>query len=376
MAPHAQPRPSLLSRIEGLPIIVVFLVLLALFMWLAPEVFLQPFQYTTFLSTLPPIILLAVGLTFIIGAGEIDLCFPAILGVSGFIFAVIFKEGQSDLVSWLGAKDTDWIASYGAGQIIQWFAIVAALAGGVVVGYVNGILVAVIGIPSFIATLGTQFLWYGVASILSGGKSYALRGAEQSTVWMAVTGRPFAGSSIDWVQQIPIQSLWTTLIVIFMWFILNRHRFGEHTLFLGDSNAVSKVVGIDVVREKIKLFTLMGLLSGVAAIFLTLENKNYFGNQGQGYLLIAIASVLIGGTSIFGGRATIVGTIFGCFIIALVEPGLVAAGLTGSWVNAARGLIFLIAIVFYLYVDEPQRRSNFLARLVRFRAFGRAGPAD
>jgi len=279
-------------------------------------------------------------------------------------------------VSWLGAKDTDWIASYGAGQIIQWFAIVAALAGGVVVGYVNGILVAVIGIPSFIATLGTQFLWYGVASILSGGKSYALRGAEQSTVWMAVTGRPFAGSSIDWVQQIPIQSLWTTLIVIFMWFILNRHRFGEHTLFLGDSNAVSKVVGIDVVREKIKLFTLMGLLSGVAAIFLTLENKNYFGNQGQGYLLIAIASVLIGGTSIFGGRATIVGTIFGCFIIALVEPGLVAAGLTGSWVNAARGLIFLIAIVFYLYVDEPQRRSNFLARLVRFRAFGRAGPAD
>jgi simple sugar transport system permease protein len=279
-------------------------------------------------------------------------------------------------VSWIGAKDTDWIASYGAGQIIQWFAIVAALAGGVLVGYVNGILVAWIGIPSFIATLGTQFLWYGIASILSGGKSYALRGAEQSTVWMAVTGRPFAGSSIDWVQQIPIQSLWTTLIVIFMWFILNRHRFGEHTLFLGDSNAVSKVVGIDVVREKIKLFTLMGLLAGVAAIFLTLENKNYFGNQGQGYLLIAIASVLIGGTSIFGGRATIVGTIFGCFIIALVEPGLVATGLTGSWVNAARGLIFLIAIVFYLYVDEPQRRANFLARLVRFRAFGRAGPAE
>ena len=159
MAPQAQPRPSLLSRIEGLPIILVFLVLLALFMWLAPEVFLQPFQYTTFLSTLPPIILLAVGLTFIIGAGEIDLCFPAILGVSGFIFAVIFKEGQSDLVSWIGAKDTDWIASYGAGQIIQWFAIVAALAGGVLVGYVNGILVAWIGIPSLIATLGTQFLW-------------------------------------------------------------------------------------------------------------------------------------------------------------------------------------------------------------------------
>ena len=126
-----------------------------------------------------------------------------------------------------------------------------------------------------------------------------------------------------------------------MWFILNRHRFGEHMLFIGDSNNVSRVVGIDVDREKIKLFTLMGGLAGLAAIFLTLENKNYFGNQGQGYLLIAIASVLIGGTSIFGGRATIIGTVFGCFIIAMVEPGLVATGLTGAWVNTVRGLIFL-----------------------------------
>ena len=160
---------------------------------------------------------------------------------------------------------------------------------------------------------------------------------------------------------VPIQSLWTAIIVVFMWFILNRHRFGEHTLFIGDSNEVSRVVGIDVDREKIKLFTLMGFLAAVAAIFLTLENKNYFGNQGQGYLLIAIASVLIGGTSIFGGRATIIGTVFGCFIIAMVEPGLVATGLTGAWVNTVRGLIFLISIIFYLYVDEPQRR----ARVVR-----------
>jgi simple sugar transport system permease protein len=369
-------RRSLLSRVEGLPIIAVFVVLLALFMWLAPEVFLQPFQYTTFMSTLPPIILLAVGLTFVIGAGEIDLCFPAILGVSGYVFAVIFQNGQTGLVAMLGAKDTDWIASYGADQIIQWFAVVAALVAGTLVGFINGVLVAKIGIPSFIATLGTQFFWYGAAAIMSGGLSYALRGAQDSSAWMVLVGRPFAGSSIDWVQQIPMQSFWTLLIVVFMWFILNRHRFGEHTLFLGDSNAVSSVVGINVAREKIKLFTLMGLLSGLSAIFLTLENKNYFGNQGQGYLLIAIASVLIGGTSIFGGRATLVGSIFGCFIIALVEPGLVAAGLTGSWVNAARGLIFLIAIVFYLYVDEPQRRQTFFARLVRFRAFGRAGPAE
>jgi len=345
---------SLAQRIEALPIIAVFFVLLILFMYLAPNVFLQPFQYTTFLSTLPPVILLAVGLTFIIGAGEIDLCFPAILGFSGFVFAVLFKEYQ-----------------------LGWIAVLAGLASGVLVGFLNGILVAKVGIPSFIATLGTQFFWYGMAAVLSGGKSYALRGAEETSVWAVLVGRPFAGTGGPaWVQQLPLQSLWTALVVVFMWFILNRHRFGEHTLFLGDSNSVSRVLGIDVAREKIKLFTLMGALAGLAAIFLTLENKNYFGNQGQGYLLIAIASVLIGGTSIFGGRATMIGTLFGCFIIAMVEPGLVATGLTGAWVNTVRGLIFLISIIFYLYVDEPQRRDALFARLRGIQEFGRTRSAE
>jgi simple sugar transport system permease protein len=371
-----QEQRSVFQRIEGLPIILVFAVLLVLFMYLAPEVFLRPFQYTTFLSTLPPLILLAIGLTFVIGAGEIDLCFPAVIGFAGFVFALIFKEGQDDLVAWLGAADGSWLTSYAANQIIQWFAVVAAIAAGLLVGFVNGLLVARIGIPSFIATLGTQFFWYGMATVLSGGKSYALRTAEQSSVYLVLVGRPFAGSSSEWLQQVPLQSLWTAIIVVVMWFILNRHRFGEHALFIGDSNEVSRVVGIDVGREKIKLFTLMGFLAAVAAIFLTLENKNYFGNQGQGYLLLAIASVLIGGTSIFGGRATIVGTVFGCLIIAIVEPGLVATGLTGAWVNTVRGLIFLIAIIFYLYVDEPQRRSAFYARIARFQSARRIRSAE
>jgi simple sugar transport system permease protein len=279
--------------------------------------------------------------------------------------AVIFKEGPEFVATTFGAVEGDWLASPFAAEIVQWIGVAVAVAAGVLVGFINGLLVAKIGIPSFIATLGTQFFWYGIATVMSGGKSYALRTAEDSSVWQVLVGRPFSASSTDWLQQVPVQALWTAIIVVVMWFILNRHRFGEHALFLGDSNAVSRVVGINVDREKIKLFMLMGFLASIAAIFLTLENKNYFGNQGQGFLLISIASVLIGGTSIFGGKATIIGTIFGCFIIAIVEPGLVATGLTGAWVNTVRGLIFLIAIVFYLYVEEPQRRSAFMARFAR-----------
>jgi simple sugar transport system permease protein len=339
---------SIAQRFEALPIIIVFGLLIALFMYAAPEVFLSPYIYTTFLSTLPPLVLLAVGLTFVIAAGEIDLCFPAIIAFSGFVFAVLFKE-------------------YNLG----WIAVVAGLASGVFVGFVNGVIIAKVGIPAFMTTLATQFFWAGMATVLSGGKSYALRGAEESSVWQWIVGRPFAAASgYDWLQQVSIQALWTAIIVGVLWLILTRHRFGEHVLFLGDSNDVSRVVGIDVDREKIKVFTLMGGLAACAAIMLTLENKNFFGNQGQGYLLTAIASVLIGGTSIFGGQATIVGTVFGCFIIGMIEAGLVASGLTGAWVRTVQGLIFLIAIIFYMYVDEPQRRQALFASLRSFREFG------
>ncbi len=344
---------SMVERFEALPIIVVYILLLALFMYLSPGVFLAPYIYTTFLSTLPPLILLATGLTFVIGAGEIDLCFPSIIAFSGFVFAVLFKEYE-----------------------LGWLAVIAGLASGVFVGWINGLLIAKVGIPSFIATLGTQFFWAGMATVLSGGKSYALRGAEESSVWQWIVGRPFASvSGTPWLQEFSIQALWTLLIVAFLWLIITRHRFGEHVLFIGNSNDVSRVVGIDVDREKIKIFTLMGFLAACAAIILTLENKNYFGNQGQGYLLTAIASVLIGGTSIFGGRATVIGTVFGCLIIGMIEAGLVAAGLTGAWVRTVQGLIFLAAIIFYMTMDEPQRRRAFLARMGSLK-FGRARAAE
>ena len=144
-------------------------------MWQAPSAFLAPNMYTTFLTTLPPLVLLAIGLTFVIGAGEIDLSFPSVIAFSGFVFAVLFKE-------------YNW----------GWFAVLAAIASGVLVGFVNGILIAKVGIPSFIATLGTQFFWTGMAAVLSGGKSYALRGAEASSVWQVIVGRPFAeAGSLD-----------------------------------------------------------------------------------------------------------------------------------------------------------------------------------
>src|SRR5690349_20423538 len=155
---------SILQRFEGLPIIIVFVLLLILF---------------------------ATGLTFVIGAGEIDLSFPSIIAFSGFVFAVLFKEYD-----------------------LGWIAVIAGLASGILVGFLNGIIIAKVGIPSFMTTLGTQFFWAGMATVLSGGKSYALRGAEQSPAWQWIVGRPFAASTdVVWLQQLSIQALWTAVIV-------------------------------------------------------------------------------------------------------------------------------------------------------------------
>lgn len=325
-APARAPGMGLrgLAHVEGLPIILVFILLVLLFVVFAPRVFLHWPIYLSFLTTVPPMLVLSIGLTLVVSAGEIDLSFPSTLAFSGFLFSVCTTS--------LGSP---------------WLGLVAALAGGALIGFVNGVLVACVGVPSIIVTIGTQFFWAGAASILSGGLSDALQQLDGSVIADIFTG--------DLFGFLPMQFLWALGLAVFVWFILNRHRFGEHILFIGDSRQVARVAGINVVRETIKLFVVMGLLGGFAAVLLTLENLNYFSTQGQGYLLPALAGVFIGGTSVFGGTATIVGTFFGTFIIGMLEAGIVATGIAGFWVQAIEGIIFVSAVVLHLVVESPAK---------------------
>ncbi len=314
------------GKIEGLPIIGVFLLLVGVLMVMAPNVFLGVRIYMSFLTTTPPILILALGLTLVIAAGEIDLSFPSVIAFSGFIFAFLFKNYE-------------W----------TWLAFAAALAGGALVGAVNGFLVAWIGVPSIIATLATQFFWGGMTTVLSGGLSYNIRSIRDVPMYDFFVGR---------IGIVPVQAVWGLAVAVLLWMILNRHRFGEHLLFLGDSADVAKVVGIDVKREKLKLFILMGVLAAFAAVLLTLENRNFFNTQGGGFLLIALAAVFIGGTSIFGGQGTIVGSFFGAFIITMIEAGLVASGIQGFWVRAVVGLVFLAAVIAHITMERWDKSGS------------------
>jgi simple sugar transport system permease protein len=313
-------------RIEGLPITAVLVALVVAFMVAAPEVFLSYRIYMAFLASVPPLLVLAVALTLLIAAGEIDLSFPSIIALSGWLLAYCTKELGSP---WLGMG--------------------AALLGGALVGWVNGLLIARVGIPSIIATLATQFLWGGLTTVFSQGLSYSLGDVDQLPIWTIFVGR---------IGPFPVQALWALGIAAAMWFVLNRRRFGEHLLFIGDNAKVAEVVGVNVAREKIRAFVLMGVMAAFASVLLTLENKNFFNTQGGGYLLTVMAAVFIGGTSVFGGQASLVGTIAGSFIIGMVEAGLVATGLQGFWVRAVVGAVFLGAVVGHLVIQGPERGAR------------------
>jgi len=321
-----------LLRIEGLPITAVLLVLVALFMLIAPEVFLSYRIYMSFLANVPPLLVLAAGLTLLIAAGEIDLSFPSIVALSGWVLAYCIHDHQA-----------------------PWLGLILALAAGALVGFLNGILVARVGIPSIIATLATQFLWGGLTTVFSQGLSYSLDDIEELLSWKLFVGR---------IGPLPVQCLWALGLTAWLWLVLNRRRFGEHLLFIGDHVRVAEIVGVNTKREKTRAFTLMGVLAAFASVLLTLENKNFFNTQGGGYLLEVMAAVFIGGTSVFGGQASLVGTVAGSFIIVMVEAGIVATGLQGFWVRAVVGVVFLAAVIGHLLLQGPEKGKT-RVRLLR-----------
>lgn len=311
-------------KIEGTATALVFAVLIVVFMITAPKAFLGYRVYMSFMASVPPPLIIALGLTLVATAGEMDLSFPSVVAFASYVFAFLFQQYD-----------------------MTWLALIAALATGTIMGFVNGLVVTKLGIPSMIATLAMMFLWGGLLTVVSGGLTVAIPAIDGTLIQAVMVGR--VGGIV------PMQMIWAVAISVFVWHLLNRHRFGENILFIGDSMKVAKVVGIQIDREKIKLFTLMGFLSALAGVFLTVETTTYFNQQGAGYLLTVIAAVFIGGTSIFGGSGKIVGTVFASLIVAVIEAGLVASGVQGFWTRFFIGLVFIISVVMNTAIEDPDK---------------------
>jgi simple sugar transport system permease protein len=165
---------------------------------------------------------------------------------------------------------------------------------------------------------------------------------------------------------VPALALWALGLAVFLWFILNRHKFGEEIMFIGDNAEVARVMGINVEATRIKLFTMMGMIAAFAGLLLTLNINVFYPTQGQGFLLPAMASVFVGGTSISGGLGSIVGTFFGAYIIGSLEAGIVATTISGYWVQLVEGVVMGASVVLNITIGEGNfaKLSNRIRRWV------------
>ena len=297
----------------------IFAVLAALFTLFIigdPRTFLAPDIYYSFMSTIPFMAIMALALTPVIICKEIDLSFPSIMGFSGWVCMAVFTS---------------------TGNVT--LAVVSSLITGLLAGLLNGILVVKVGVPSLIATIGTMFFWRGAIRVCSGGSGGmggSLAAARDTILFKSLVGR--IGGAI------PAQALWAVGLAFLFWLILNRHKFGTHVYFTGDNIESARMMGIPVNRVRMLVFTQLGFFAAFAGILLDLEMSYYWPTTGEGYLLGTLASVFLGGTSVFGGMGTIFGTFVGSIIIGSLETGIIAIGLSGYWTNLIYGLLIVISV--------------------------------
>jgi simple sugar transport system permease protein len=224
---------------------------------------------------------------------------------------------------------------------------VVTLVVGLLAGLLNGVIVTVVGIPSLVVTIGTQFLYRGLTLVLVGGRSFALIETQDSPIYDVLVGR---------VLGVSMQFWWLVIAAVATWVVLNRHRLGQNAYIIGDNKHAAQLMGIPIRRTRIILFALTGVAASFAGILLSLQNVNFYPNMGAGYLLPTLAAVFVGGTSVFGGRGSVWGTFIGAFMIGGINAGIVAVGLTDYYTNLVYGAVILIAVSFHAVL---QRRFEY-----------------
>jgi simple sugar transport system permease protein len=331
MSGQAAPQPARggLARQARNYSLQIGIVGVAIFIWVlfligSPRTFLARDIYVAFMSTTPYFALMAIPLTLVIIAGEIDLSFPSIMAFGMTAFDVVFVTTHS-----------------------VWLGFVACLAAGVLAGWLNGVIVVKIGIPSLVATLGTQFFWRGVVMVVTNGQGLGMTPVRQTLLYPLLVGR--IGGFF------PAHFLWTIAFALVVWFFLNRHRFGAHVYLTGDNLESARLMGVNVDRTKTLSFAIVGFAAAFAGFVVSEDVLFFWPTLGEGFMLNTLASVFLGGTSVFGGTGTIFGTFVASFIIGAINAGIVAAGLTGFWTSLIYGLIVVISVSLQAVVSRRIR---------------------
>jgi len=257
--------------------------------------------------------IVSIGMTYVIAGGGIDLSVGSVAAFCGMSAALLMKAG-----------------------VPIWCAVLVAVAVGAVLGLVNGIVIAVMGIAPFIATLGMNSVIRGAVYVITDGvpvtglpKSFGLVGGGRIGGWL------------------PYAVIVMAVIAVIMAVVLKKSHFGRNIFAIGSNEQTAYLSGVNVIRNKIGMYVTCGMLSAIAGIILTSRLVTAAPTAGDAYETDAIAATVIGGASLTGGMGSISGTMIGAFIMGVLRNGLNLVGLNYFWQQIAIGLVIIVAV----YID-------------------------
>ncbi len=297
-------------------ILFVFLVTLAV----SNRSFLTVSNMNVILIQVAANALLATGATFVILTGGIDLSVGSIVGLAGVV-AALFAQNDGALTC---------AEAVGLG----------VLAGGAI-GAFNGLLVAFAKVPPFVATLGNMTVASGLAFVFSDGQPIS----GLSDQFLSLSGT---------IGAISIPVVVMIVVVLVSWVVLARTKFGMHIYAVGGNAHAARVAGVSLLRTRFAVYTISGVLAGIAGVLLAARATAGIANTGTGYELNAIAAAVIGGISLMGGRGSLIGTIFGFLIIGVLDNGLNIINVSPFYQLIVKGLIIIGAV----FVDSITHRTD------------------
>lgn len=309
---------------QNLHAYIIYIVFACIFLFfsvlLSTRGFLSIENLTNIARQVAMISIMAVGLTFVLCAAEIDLSFGAVVALSAVTAAIILRDTNNALL-----------------------AVAAGLGVGLAIGAVNGALVGYMGIPGFLVTLGTQGIIIGIARRITNLQSIAINN-DAFVFWFG------SGN----VGAVSVLFMWMAGVTVGGALLLNKTVFGRQVLAAGGNPVAALYSGIRVKKIKASVFVISGFLAALAGVLYAgrLQGARY--TLGENDLMVVIAAVIIGGTSLFGGKGRVVGSVIGALIMGMINNGLVLMALSVDHQLIVRGIIIIISVIIMMKSERKQ----------------------
>lgn len=316
---------QLLSRFQSL----IALILLCVFISLLSDKFLTPANAWNVMRQISVNVCISVGMTLVILTGGIDLSVGSVLALCGAVAAGLLKWGI----------EIPSVNIY-IGFTILGITVIGLLAG-MLVGWFNGVVITKFKVPPFVATLAMLTIARGLTMLWT--KGFPISGL----------GENFTRIGTGWFIGIPVPVWISGIIVLLAILITNKTKLGRYIYAIGGNESAANLSGINVNKVKIAVYSIAGGLAAAGGLLVTSRLDAAQPNAGTGYELDSIAAVVIGGTSLTGGKGTVGGTVLGAVIIGVLNNGLVLLNVSPFWQQVVKGVVILLAVI----IDKAKGRN-------------------